>query len=165
MYVCMHACMYVCMYVFMCVYIYIYIITCVCFDVCESDTRCAVLPYRILLDRKSKWANSSLIGHPPDAHAVALRTDVLNHVHITLAWFQTDKSDATDVTCISTYNYIKGGFERRLFDAAAAPELRRSAPTLPATAERCSQHARRRADAWARESSRDFVEAPPEPFI
>ena len=31
---------------------------------CESDTRCAVLQYRILLDRKSKWANESLRGYP-----------------------------------------------------------------------------------------------------
>ena len=31
---------------------------------CESDTRCAVLQYRILLDRKSKWANESLSEAP-----------------------------------------------------------------------------------------------------
>ena len=31
---------------------------------CESDTRCTVLQYRILLDRKVKWANESLKGHP-----------------------------------------------------------------------------------------------------
>ena len=30
----------------------------------ESDAPCAVLRYRTLLDRKSKWANDSLIGHP-----------------------------------------------------------------------------------------------------
>ena len=31
----------------------------------ESDTRCVVLRYTILLDRTSQWANYSLIGHPP----------------------------------------------------------------------------------------------------
>ena len=31
----------------------------VCF--CESNTRCAVLQYRLLLDRKSKWAEGSLL--------------------------------------------------------------------------------------------------------
>ena len=35
----------------------------VCFR--ESDARCAVLQYRILLDRISKWANGSLRGPPP----------------------------------------------------------------------------------------------------
>ena len=32
---------------------------------CGSDTRCVVLQYRILLDRKRKGANESLRGHPP----------------------------------------------------------------------------------------------------
>ena len=31
----------------------------------EIDTRHAVLQYRIVLDRKSKWANEILRGHPP----------------------------------------------------------------------------------------------------
>ena len=31
----------------------------VCMFYCESNTRCAVLQYRILLDRTSKWANES----------------------------------------------------------------------------------------------------------
>ena len=32
---------------------------------CESVTRCAVLQHRTLLDRKSTWANESLVVHPP----------------------------------------------------------------------------------------------------
>ena len=31
----------------------------------ESDTQCAVLQFRILLDGKSKWADGNLRGHPP----------------------------------------------------------------------------------------------------
>ena len=31
----------------------------------ESDTRCAVLQYRILLVRRSNWANESFRGYPP----------------------------------------------------------------------------------------------------
>ena len=46
-------------YLYMYVYIYIYIYTCVSLF-CESDTRWAVLQYRILLDRNSKCANESL---------------------------------------------------------------------------------------------------------
>ena len=38
-------------------------LTCVGF--CESDTRCAVLPNKIILDRKGKWADARLKGHSP----------------------------------------------------------------------------------------------------
>ena len=61
------------MYVYIYIYIYVYIHKCwlrvsshvaILFFRRERHTRCAVLQFRILLSRKSKWASESLRGYP-----------------------------------------------------------------------------------------------------
>ena len=85
MYVCIY--IYIYIYIYMCIYVYVYIyiyierereremyhiqIHIIAFISCifrrERHTmRGASVQCRILLDRKSKWANESLGGHPPD---------------------------------------------------------------------------------------------------